>query len=114
MRLNLHVHSALSDGVLSPELLAEHLLRQRVQLFSITDHDRLWPGEGELESVRDYLERVPWQKRLPQFAVVVPGVELTTEHLGTEVHVVVYDVQFLILCGERRKIPLYLQNSMPD
>lgn len=51
---------------------------------------------------------------MPQFAVVVPGVELTTEHLGTEVHVVVYDVQFLILCGERRKIPLYLQNGMPD
>ena len=39
--------------------------------------------------------------------VVVPGVELTTEHMGTEVHVVVYETQFLILRGERRKIPLY-------
>lgn len=46
--------------------------------------------------------------------VAVPGVELTTEHQGTEVHVVVYGIQFLVVRGERRKIPLYLQNSMED
>ena len=108
MRLDLHVHSALSDGVLDPARLAEYLLQQRIQFFSITDHDRLWPGEGELESVRSHLEKLPNQRRLPPFMVVVPGVELTTEHMGTEVHVVVYETQFLILRGERRKIPLYL------
>lgn len=53
------------------------------------------------------MEKLPNQRRLPPFMVVVPGVELTTEHMGTEVHVVVYETQFLILRGERRKIPLY-------
>jgi predicted metal-dependent phosphoesterase TrpH len=38
---DLHCHSSLSDGTLSPEALAERAKAQGVELWSLTDHDEL-------------------------------------------------------------------------
>ena len=38
---DLHCHSQVSDGTLSPEALAERAFAQGVELWSLTDHDEV-------------------------------------------------------------------------
>ena len=78
IRVNLHCHSDLSDGQLSPEVLATHLARSGVKVAALTDHDTL---DG-LERFRATLARqgVGW----------IPGVELSTLLDGRSVHILAY------------------------
>ncbi|NBV01615.1 MAG: PHP domain-containing protein, partial [Burkholderiaceae bacterium] len=41
LNADLHCHSVVSDGTLSPEALAERAHLNGVQLWSLTDHDEL-------------------------------------------------------------------------
>ena len=47
MRIDLHLHTNRSDGVMSPELLAHECLQSRVSIMSVTDHDTM-AGSDEL------------------------------------------------------------------
>lgn len=60
-RGDLHSHSTISDGVLSPDLLAKHAEREGLDFLAITDHNR-WA--------------YPW---FPDGApvLVIPGIEVT-------------------------------------
>ncbi len=40
-RVNLHCHSTVSDGDLSPAQLATYLARNGVRYAALTDHDRV-------------------------------------------------------------------------
>jgi len=53
IRVNFHSHSDLSDGQLSPELLAERLARAGVRVAALTDHDTV----GGLARFREALAR---------------------------------------------------------
>ncbi|MDP2875346.1 MAG: PHP domain-containing protein, partial [Holophaga sp.] len=41
IRVNLHCHSDLSDGQLSPEVLADRLAQSGVRVAALTDHDTI-------------------------------------------------------------------------
>lgn len=41
MRVNLHTHSNVSDGALSPKELVQKLHKDGLEVFALTDHDRL-------------------------------------------------------------------------
>ncbi len=41
MKVNLHTHSTISDGRLSPKDLVEKLHQDGVKIFALTDHDKL-------------------------------------------------------------------------
>ena len=84
MKIDLHMHSTASDGVLTPEQLVEKAASLGVQVMAITDHDAM---DGA-ESLRD--------RELP--VKLIPGVELSLNDMRS-LHLLGY--------GLRRETPLH-------
>ena len=76
--IDLHMHTNLSDGVLSPEELLELVRDKNLKAFSVTDHDNL---EGFL-AVKKLLK-----KDDPE---LIPGVELSVSDKGGDLHILAY------------------------
>ncbi len=73
---DLHCHSSMSDGVLSPSELARRAATQGVQLFSLTDHDEIC-GQDEAAATAASLGMD-----------YVGGVEVSVSWGGETIHVV--------------------------
>ncbi len=74
--IDLHSHSNCSDGSLSPRQLVELALREGLDAIALTDHDTaLGVPEALKAAAGTGLE-------------VIPGIELSTDYHGTDVHVV--------------------------
>jgi len=75
---DLHIHTNASDGTFSPAKLIEESLKARLSAIAIVDHDTL-------DSIQEAVD-------LAQGSTleVIPGVELTAQHEGREVHVLGY------------------------
>lgn len=76
LNADLHCHSYISDGTLSPEALASRALANGVELWALTDHDEV----GGQHRARDAAASLglPW----------VSGVEISVTFAGVTVHVV--------------------------
>lgn len=74
-KVDLHLHSTESDGRLSPPELVELAYRRGVRRLALTDHDTTSGLPAALEAGR----------RLG--VEVIPGIELSTDIPGTEVHI---------------------------
>jgi predicted metal-dependent phosphoesterase TrpH len=70
---DLHTHTILSDGVLTPRELVSRALDHGVDALAITDHDTL----------DAYRELAPAQDRIK----LIPGIELSTQWQSTGIHV---------------------------
>lgn len=70
-----HTHSSRSDGLLAPAQLIDRAAARGVRIMALTDHDTL---DG-------YAEAVAAAAAHPGF-LLVPGVELSCDVPGTEVH----------------------------
>lgn len=84
---DLHIHSCYSDGNISPEGILKIAKDNNVKYISITDHDNI--------SAQKVL-----QSTFCNFGVeIIPGVELSTEYEGYEVHILGYfiDINNLFL-----------------
>lgn len=94
-RADLHLHTTASDGAWSPAELVETAKRLNLRAIAVTDHDTV---AGVLESV----------ERGRQAGIeVIPGVELSVEHGGDEVHLLGYyidcnDAHFLATLAKCR------------
>ena len=77
--IDLHVHSNCSDGTLSPTELVKHASDCGLRAFALTDHDNT-DGLSEAFSAADSLG-----------IELVPGIEFSTEYLGTDIHIVGLD-----------------------
>ena len=77
-KLDLHLHSTASDGSDPPEAIASIAARQGVEILAPTDHDAL---DG-IPIVRDLAEA--------EGIRVIPGVELSVNEHGLDVHVLAY------------------------
>jgi 3',5'-nucleoside bisphosphate phosphatase len=75
LSLDLHLHSAVSDGRLSPSDLVRYAFDQGVRVMALTDHDNT---DGVAEA-----QRVGGQLGLR----VIPGIELSTDVPGASIHV---------------------------
>ena len=76
LNADLHAHSTVSDGTLSPRELVQRAARQGVELFALTDHDEIG-GLAEAAACAEELG-------LP----FVPGVEVSVTWAGQTIHVV--------------------------
>lgn len=76
LNADLHCHSTVSDGTLSPEDLAARAGAQGVQLWSLTDHDELG-GQARAAAAA-----------LAQGIGYLSGVEISVSFLGKTVHIV--------------------------
>jgi predicted metal-dependent phosphoesterase TrpH len=74
-----HNHSTASDGRLTPARLVDLAARNGVRVFALTDHD----------STEGLAEARAAAARHPGFTLV-PGVELSTDIEGSEVHILGY------------------------
>ena len=81
--VDLHLHTTASDGRLSPSELVHYLAAQKLRFAAITDHDST---EGLPEALRV-------KEQYPDLTLV-PGIELSTEAPGTEVHVLGYFINW--------------------
>ena len=73
---DLHCHSTVSDGTLSPEALAERARANGVELWALTDHDEI----GGQQRARDAART----QGLPHLT----GVEISVTFAGETVHIV--------------------------
>ncbi|MCI9526204.1 MAG: PHP domain-containing protein [Lachnospiraceae bacterium] len=77
-RIDLHTHSTESDGTLTPQELMEHAKEVGLSAIALTDHD----------CIHGIAKARPAAKSLG--LELVPGVELSTDYEGREVHILGY------------------------
>ncbi len=75
-RINLHLHTNVSDGALTPARLISRSQEIGLDLISITDHDTA-------DAYRQLPESVTPLR-------ILPGMEISSHHLGTDVHILAY------------------------
>jgi predicted metal-dependent phosphoesterase TrpH len=73
---DLHSHSTISDGRLTPTQLIDLAARNGVRILSLTDHDIV-------DGIPEALEAA---SRHPGFTLI-PGIEMSTDVPGNEVHI---------------------------
>jgi predicted metal-dependent phosphoesterase TrpH len=77
-KVDLHIHTTASDGVLTPEEVVETAIDKGLFAIAITDHDTVEGINAALTAAQDSdLE-------------VIPGVELSAEQDSSEVHILGY------------------------
>jgi len=82
LKADLHLHTFYSDGKLSPEELIQRAKLSGLDALSITDHDSV---EGVEEAMH--------YGRINDIEII-PGVELSSEYKGQEVHVLGYFMDY--------------------
>lgn len=75
VKVDLHVHTSASDGILSPKDIVKRAKMNGVKFLSITDHDTL---AGLDEAIAEGIN---------QRIKVIPGIELSTQHNNESVHI---------------------------
>ena len=78
MTADFHMHTQASDGRLTYQDVIDEVKAQGLEVFSITDHD----------TTVDTAKQLAYAKTLG--LKMIPGIELSTEHLGKSVHVLGY------------------------
>jgi predicted metal-dependent phosphoesterase TrpH len=76
--VDLHSHTNMSDGTLTPQALADFMGERNVEVFSISDHDTLGAYDAGFQP--------------PPNARVIPAIEINTTWRENEVHVLGYCV----------------------
>ncbi|MGN0317534.1 MAG: PHP domain-containing protein [Lachnospira sp.] len=79
--VDLHVHSNISDGTDSPEVLVQKAVDAGLSAFALTDHDTI-------NGISPALDEARRQRQLGNQIEVIPGVELSTFFDRTEIHIV--------------------------
>ena len=80
--VDLHLHTTASDGRLTPTELMNLVAKKGVQVIAVTDHD----------STEGLEEAFAAAKAFPQLTVI-PGIELSTDIPGNEIHVLGYFIR---------------------
>jgi len=76
LNADLHCHSFVSDGTLSPQALASRAKANGVEIWALTDHDEVGGQQRAREAASEM--GLPW----------VSGVEISVSFAGTTVHIV--------------------------
>lgn len=76
--VDLHLHTYYSDGTFSPEELIDQAAKAKLKAISITDHDTV-------EGIKPVM-----RAGLKEKIEVLPGIELTAEFNGSEIHILGY------------------------
>ncbi|PKB78892.1 MAG: hypothetical protein BZY88_16135 [SAR202 cluster bacterium Io17-Chloro-G9] len=82
-QIDLHLHTTASDGRLSPTELIQLVAKQGLKQVSISDHDTTDGLAEAYEAAQAY----------PDLRII-PGIELSTDVPGDEVHMLGYFIQY--------------------
>ena len=88
--IDLHTHSTKSDGTFSPEELIRYAQAKGLSAIALTDHDTADGIEEALKTAQMLREEAQSSSGSSSPAVpdVIPGVELSTQYRGRDIHVV--------------------------
>jgi len=76
LNADLHCHSVVSDGTLTPEALAQRAKANGVELWALTDHDEIGGQARAAEAARE------------QGMYYLTGTEISVSFIGATVHIV--------------------------
>ena len=93
--IDLHTHSCLSDGNLTPEALLTAAREAGIGIMALTDHN----ATADLKPLRDAFPEL----------TLIQGAEITCRYLDQELHVVALGID-----PENPKLRAVLQNNQPD
>src|SRR5687767_7498816 len=93
-RVDLHLHTTISDGHLSPTELVRRAHANGVQTLAVTDHDNT-DGLEEARAVADALG-----------LELIPGIELSTDLGAIGVHVLGYFIRYDDSAFQARLLPM--------
>ena len=93
--IDLHTHSCLSDGNLTPEALLTAAREAGIGILALTDHNAT-------------ADLVPLQEAFPELGLI-QGAEITCRNLDQELHVVALGIE-----PEDSKLRAVLANNQPD
>jgi len=79
---DLHLHTLFSDGTYTPQELIEKAKKAGLSCIAVVDHDTVSGIEPALEAAES--ENIE----------VVPGIELTAEYEGSEIHILGYFIDY--------------------
>lgn len=79
--IDLHTHSACSDGTLTPTELVAYALKKGLQAIALTDHDTT-------EGIREAQEAARGTS-----LTVIPGIELSTSYLDRDIHILGLNIE---------------------
>jgi predicted metal-dependent phosphoesterase TrpH len=79
--VDLHLHTNLSDGTLSPTQLINLVVSKNLNIIAITDHDTT-NGLEEAQKAGSILKNI----------TIIPGIELSTETDNVEIHLLGYGI----------------------
>lgn len=83
--VDLHVHSCFSDGTKTPKELLNYARWQKLSAFALTDHDTISGVDALNMAHMELLNSEPDATDIPD---IIPGVELSTEYNGRDIHIV--------------------------
>ncbi len=83
----MHVHSNKSDGSKSPTELVHMAMSKGLSAFALTDHDTV-DGIDEAIVCAEKLQEFLCTKSDCNIPEVIPGIELSTEYQGKDIHLV--------------------------
>ena len=81
--VDLHLHTTASDGRLTPTELVNLAAAQGLKTIAVTDHDSTEGLQEALQAAASF----------PGFRII-PGIELSTDVPGNEIHVLAYFIQY--------------------
>ncbi len=80
VKIDLHIHTTYSDGMLSPIQIVETALECGLDCIALTDHDNVLSYNIAQEYVKNNNKQLE----------IIPGVEINTIYKGYEVHILGY------------------------
>lgn len=97
-KIDLHIHTKLSDGVLTPKEVIDKASRNNVSVISIADHDTI-------DAYTDELLNYAKEKKIK----IISAVEISTKTDKCGIHILGYNID---ICNEDLKDELYqLRNA---
>lgn len=79
-KVDMHMHTSASDGTWDATELINELKNNKIDIFSVTDHDSV----GNIKDIQEIL-------KASVKIIFIPGTELSTEYEGKEYHLTLYN-----------------------
>lgn len=79
--IDLHTHTTASDGTLTPTELVDLAVSKGLTAIAVTDHDTM-------DGVSEAMERARYYKTQGIDIEVIPGMELSSDYMGKDIHIV--------------------------
>ena len=85
MKVDLHIHTAYSDGVFTPEKIVDTAIEEGLECIALTDHDNILSFKPAVKHAKEIAEETG-KKPLE----IIQGVEINTIYKDWEVHILGY------------------------